>query len=673
MPTCKTHHRQARYATYCRTSMLCGFECGRLCEFQVHGFQSCEVHMRAPRECYFLKIPLEIRFQIYGYFFLEGPVPARFGFDNICPRYIPQRTAILRTNRQIHEEATRQLYGSTNFTVEVYISGLMMCNVPEGNRKYDPRYDGTMTTIQRHAGDIGLRNHLAQRQRGLEMQRQHAAQIMINQAVQASSGVPIGLSPMISGSNHQQVLQQTYQQAAHMGVNLNIPQLQTATPQSTMQQYSQPLPQQLGIQRRLMLQQVAAQQVAAAQLAQNQYSSNIPLQMSIASPTMPNFTQQAIPMNLQQTAMQQAMVQQQQQRQQRRQQAMAQAMAQAPVVQQISYNLGRRPNCDREDSSQPPATCVRVGKVSSIIQGSVQEDSDLDPKLFWISPLSSRNFNMINSFTVEIILPCPVDIASIHLNTRHRIHPMGIMPGNVQPAGTDSHLYDYCDHIHKIVRRLRLSRRPISNLDIVIRCGSSYVGRQSWHKELVDAIELLLQPFKYLVVRNVNIREITYVYANNPLYHENSLLTELEEKDMVQKTRLNTLLTTWKQSLTSLSPPPAYPPIFSGYLQIEELVNSINKDQFHTYSKFADFPDLLHAAKVTREADNMAGFRAIWQRIVNIWFEYLGEQNRFRAKIAREINGVYAVFKQGDDDGLTGVDEVIGTIGGGESGLIIPD
>ncbi|KAH6674782.1 hypothetical protein B0J14DRAFT_588119 [Halenospora varia] len=602
MPTCNPHHRQAKYATYCRTSMLCGSECGRLCELQIHGFQSCEVHRTAPRECYFLKIPLEIRFQIYGYLFSEDAVPARFEFVSVCPQYVvPRRMAILRTNRQIHEEATRQFYGSTNFTVEVYLSGLMMCDIPEGSRKYDPRCAETMMAVQPYTGDMGLRNQLAQRRHLQTMQRQHAVQVARSQALQASSGVSNHLSPMISGSNHQQVLRQTHQQATQMGIHLNIPQLQVAGQQqmqSTVQQCSQPQPQQVSMQQQqqAILQQAAFQQAAAAQLARNQAFANSPMRM------------------------QQVMLQQQR--------------------QQMSSNVARNLKRDCTEPSQPPAT--------------------------------PKNFNMINSFTIEIILPFSANIAPIHSNAMYGI-PMGIMPRNIQSAGVDDRLYDYCDHLHKIVRRLRLSHKPISKLEVAIRCGRSYIGRQSWRKDLVDSIELMLQPFKYLTVKNVNIREITFVCANDPLHNENSLFTELEDKDPTQKTRLNTLLAGWKQSLTSSSPPPAYPLIFSGYLQVEQLVNGIMKNQLHTYSKFSDFPDLLHAAKVAREADNMAGLRAVWQRIVNIWIEYLGEQDRSRTKMARAISGGYAALKCGGDNGDADEDGVTRTIGGREKELIIPD
>ncbi len=129
MPTCGVHRKFAKRATWCRAKQPCGLPCGRRCLFQAHGFQQCCLHLNTQGDCYFLKMPIELRLRIYGYLLPHKPVQAKPPFLNAEKAgSISTCMSILRVNRQIHEEATGLLYGSGSFTIHLSTEGITMCN-----------------------------------------------------------------------------------------------------------------------------------------------------------------------------------------------------------------------------------------------------------------------------------------------------------------------------------------------------------------------------------------------------------------------------------------------------------------------------------------------------------------------------------------------------------------
>src|SRR3978361_476262 len=78
MPTCNIHEDQMKRSTWCRASLPCGFQCGRICAWKPNGFQLCPDHQQQQMTCYLLKIPIELRFRIYGLLLPDMPVAALF-------------------------------------------------------------------------------------------------------------------------------------------------------------------------------------------------------------------------------------------------------------------------------------------------------------------------------------------------------------------------------------------------------------------------------------------------------------------------------------------------------------------------------------------------------------------------------------------------------------------
>ncbi|KAH6667721.1 hypothetical protein B0J14DRAFT_170792 [Halenospora varia] len=58
MPTCCVHRGQLKRTGWCQALLCCGVECGRICEWKVHGFQLCLDHREHPMTCYLLKVPI---------------------------------------------------------------------------------------------------------------------------------------------------------------------------------------------------------------------------------------------------------------------------------------------------------------------------------------------------------------------------------------------------------------------------------------------------------------------------------------------------------------------------------------------------------------------------------------------------------------------------------------
>lgn len=137
MPTCKIHRRQLKVSAWCTASLPCGYECGRLFEWKPHGFHLCPSHLEDSTTCYFSNIPIEIRCRIYRFLLPDRAIPARFASSvYLTTDWGRVYTAILRVNRQIHEEAANFLYRTRLFSVEVSENTMIMCNLPGGDVQY---------------------------------------------------------------------------------------------------------------------------------------------------------------------------------------------------------------------------------------------------------------------------------------------------------------------------------------------------------------------------------------------------------------------------------------------------------------------------------------------------------------------------------------------------------
>jgi hypothetical protein len=127
MPTCRLHRLQLLPQGTCRTILECGFECGRIFETKPHDLQLCAAHIEGFTRCYFFELPSEIRYRVYQYLMPAKLIPVSGRGVMSMSLAGKSYMAILRTNRQIHDEATQLLYGSTNFTIRVSLNHTTMC------------------------------------------------------------------------------------------------------------------------------------------------------------------------------------------------------------------------------------------------------------------------------------------------------------------------------------------------------------------------------------------------------------------------------------------------------------------------------------------------------------------------------------------------------------------
>jgi hypothetical protein len=256
----------------------------------------------------------------------------------------------------------------------------------------------------------------------------------------------------------------------------------------------------------------------------------------------------------------------------------------------------------------------------------------------WHPPLSDRCFNMIRSFLIKFVFPPEGDpyFAS------HRAHGSSNPDASIHKI-LESRLYDYCDHLHRLIERLQLIHRPIAHLDIIIKFGDTYVKQE----EAFSAAQLLLRPFRRLYnVAKPNVLSIT-------MNHFQGYEAELVVPDRISCTEedgtFTDYLKCWTRDLSSSQPSCGSPQIFKAYRKLEELLSNVKEHCYHAEPTFSQFTDLLHSAKVAREAEDLTHFKKIWDQVVNIWFGYLNERDNFQSNVARSIDAIYDLVGNGSE------------------------
>lgn len=246
----------------------------------------------------------------------------------------------------------------------------------------------------------------------------------------------------------------------------------------------------------------------------------------------------------------------------------------------------------------------------------------------WYPPLSSNHFNMIQSFVVEIVLPPQSDL---NPSSRRELSP------EAASAALESKLYDYCDHLHKLVGRFRLMQRPLTKLKIILKLGKTEMRRE----EAMSAAQVLLRPFQRL--RNVGKPELPLILINDSEDREVELLNHSERTSFTLDQHFHDYLNDWSSDLSS-SGPSLSPPVFEAYWQLERLLSGIKSH--HSDAKFFQFTKLLHTARVAREADDLSSFRAVWYQVVNIWFDYVNDQKQLRSNVTLSIDVIESTIKE---------------------------
>jgi hypothetical protein len=255
----------------------------------------------------------------------------------------------------------------------------------------------------------------------------------------------------------------------------------------------------------------------------------------------------------------------------------------------------------------------------------------------WRPPISDRCFNMIRSLLIEFVFPC---VRGPYFVNRPA-HGSSNEDAAIRKT-LELRLYDYCDHLHKLIERLQLIQRPIAHLDIIIKFGDTYIERE----EALSAAQVLLRPFRRLYdVARPNVLSIT-------MQDFQGWETELLIPDWISCTADRTFadyLQCWSRDLSSSQPSCECPQVFEAYWKLKELVSSVKVHCSHAEPIFSQFGDLLQAARVAREAEDLTYFKEIWDQVVNIWFDYLNDRKNFQSNVARSIDAIYDIVGNGSE------------------------
>ena len=232
---------------------------------------------------------------------------------------------------------------------------------------------------------------------------------------------------------------------------------------------------------------------------------------------------------------------------------------------------------------------------------------------------------MIRSFLIEIVFLPPSAFVLPKSDAANR-------------RALVSRLCDYCDHLHRLIGRLRIIQRPIARLEIVIKFGNTYIKPG----EAVPA-QFLLRPFRRL--HNVAKLEVLSITMQDFQNGEIELLIPGWNSTPTGRIFAAYLECLFKDMS---NPQPSFElPVFKAYWQLENLLSRMKEHYHHADPEIGQFADLLHVARTAREAEDLTRFRVIWDRVVDIWFDYLNHQKEFQSNMALSIDAIYDIVKNG--------------------------
>jgi hypothetical protein len=136
LPVCKRHKKVQVLAGRCKYFDDEGL-CKTLIKYTPPFAELCEAHRNWDGlPCYLLKLPVELRMQIFGYLLPDKPVNAWLDAPLRLDR---QRCSweLLLVNKQIHAEASDILYGSQPYTMSLGRDNLVLCGGVYSHDKSD--------------------------------------------------------------------------------------------------------------------------------------------------------------------------------------------------------------------------------------------------------------------------------------------------------------------------------------------------------------------------------------------------------------------------------------------------------------------------------------------------------------------------------------------------------
>ncbi|KAH7364006.1 hypothetical protein BKA65DRAFT_490190 [Rhexocercosporidium sp. MPI-PUGE-AT-0058] len=252
-------------------------------------------------------------------------------------------------------------------------------------------------------------------------------------------------------------------------------------------------------------------------------------------------------------------------------------------------------------------------------------DANASVEPVWDPTLSERYFNMIQSFRIEIVLP---SLGAWWLPNS----------GPANDRASMSRLLNYCDHLHRLVGRLRLIRKPIARLEIVIKLDSAYFNQG----DAFPIARFLLRPFWRLHnVAKPGLR-LTTIQGS---WGEVELLTS-DWASSPAGGKLSAYTEHLFEHMSGSQSPPELP-VFTAYWQLENLLSYLRKHCRDTDPKIEKIAGLLYTARFAREVEDLAHFRMIWNQVVDIWFDCLNERVQFQSNVVLLINAICGTVQNG--------------------------
>ena len=247
----------------------------------------------------------------------------------------------------------------------------------------------------------------------------------------------------------------------------------------------------------------------------------------------------------------------------------------------------------------------------------------------WLPPISHRHFNLIQSFRIQIIFAFPAQSGSAAEGKK----------------AVESKLYDYTDYLYTLIGRFCFMEKPIVRLEVAIRFElNPYLTRET----AFSSAQVLLRPFRRL--RNITKPVVSSITMTDPNNFDVELLPTLNT--LAADKSFAEYVESWFRDLSIDESTIEDPPAFDAYWQLKKLLSDIEQHCLNQ-SKLEEFADLLQAARVVREDDNLPQFREIWDRVVNVWLDYLSSEKQFQSGVESSIDAIYGVVTNSSGRGRT--------------------
>ena len=248
----------------------------------------------------------------------------------------------------------------------------------------------------------------------------------------------------------------------------------------------------------------------------------------------------------------------------------------------------------------------------------------------WNPQLTERYFAMIQSFRIELLFH----------------HPINCLSPNSSTSDTDkqrllvSRLARYNDQLRRLIERLR--KLSLVRLEITIKFSNSHVESLSFQEAFIASRDLL-NPFRCLC--NVARPQVLSITANDPRSRQFAPIFPSRVSSAETRAFANNL-NSWSKDLSSSQPSLKCDQVLEAYWRLENLLSSM-KEHCKSEPRFFQFGELLQAARIAREANNLEHFKKIWARVVAIWFEHLDAQKSLQSNVTQSIDAMNGIVNKG--------------------------